>query len=941
MLRIIPSKSAAGAAQYFRESLSVQDYISEKQNVAGLWLGKGAEILGLKGEVNKEDFELLLHNRKHGSDEKLTPRDSHKRRAGYDFTFNALKSVSIVYAITGDQEILKAHRESVEMAMKEIERHMQTQSGQGKDKKYITTGNLIAASFEHNTARPVETIVDGKMELVPDMHLHSHVYILNGTYFEKQNRFQAIELGTVVKEANYYESLYHSYMAAKLLEAGYRIEKSGKRYEIAGISRSLIEKYSSRTKEIEAIAHEKNKQRELHGKKPLSAEYKSQIGAKSRHRKNGNLKPSKLQMIWQDRLSDEEWNAIMSAKDGTSKTGERSSSFLTSIDVKKAIDLSIAHHLERRSAISEKRVLAKAIEFGYGKFSVEDAQKELASRENIIGAKFNDNKIITTKEMLSSEDLLIRQAVRGKGNCKSLSSGHKVQNHRLNKDQKEAVSQILHSNDKIMIVSGVAGVGKTTLFQEVSHALNLKGLNIIACAPSAEAVKTLQEKGFKDAQTIAALLKDKNASSRLQNQTLLVDEAGMVSVQLMNSLIALSKDKESRIILSGDTRQHSSVEAGDALRILEQRSGIKVIKVDEIMRQKSNEDYRKAIVYLSKGETLQGFDKLDELGAIKELDDREMRNSELAGAYVSSMKENRTALLITPTHAEGKEATLSIREKLKDHGMIGLKDKQFNILQDLSLTKAEKSHITSYAPGMIVQFHNNVKGFKLGEQYEIKAKEDHSVFIGRVGKEQMIPLPFDQSSNFQVYKKETIDLAKNDLIRITKNSTSIEGTRLYNGQVLNIKSFDQQGNMALSNGSKLANDHGNFAVGYYSTSMGSQGKTAQDVFISQSAISHPASSDKQFYVSASRGSERIFIYTDNKEELRDAVLQSDNRLSAKEVSQMQEKEHMKLLHEKMVVSMYQKNLNKHLENEERHLQRGFDGQPIKQMEQPQRGDHAG
>jgi len=159
MLRITHSKNAAGAAKYFDEGLQRADYFAAEEQAIGTWGGKAAERLGLSGEVQKEEFIALCHNQKPDGS-RLNPRHSNDRKVGYDFTFSVPKSVSVAYAITGNEKIRMAFEQSVEATMQELETNMRTQSGQGKDKKHVTTGEMIWASFTHRTSRPVDGLPD-------------------------------------------------------------------------------------------------------------------------------------------------------------------------------------------------------------------------------------------------------------------------------------------------------------------------------------------------------------------------------------------------------------------------------------------------------------------------------------------------------------------------------------------------------------------------------------------------------------------------------------------------------------------------------------------------------------------------------------------------------------------------------------------------------------
>ena len=77
-----------------------------------------------------------------------------ERRAGWDATFNAPKSVSIQALVGGDESLIGAHRRAVERALSEIELFAQARQRRGQE--WVTTANIAAARFEHIAARPSE-----------------------------------------------------------------------------------------------------------------------------------------------------------------------------------------------------------------------------------------------------------------------------------------------------------------------------------------------------------------------------------------------------------------------------------------------------------------------------------------------------------------------------------------------------------------------------------------------------------------------------------------------------------------------------------------------------------------------------------------------------------------------------------------------------------------
>ncbi len=127
MLNITPQYDAVGAKSYFAKS----DYYSEGQEMVGHWGGKGAVLLGLFGQVDKSAFESLCDNRNPRTQQSLTPITREERRVGYDFTWSAPKSVSLVHALTGDERIVQAFRDSIGQTMKEMEAEMQTRVRRG------------------------------------------------------------------------------------------------------------------------------------------------------------------------------------------------------------------------------------------------------------------------------------------------------------------------------------------------------------------------------------------------------------------------------------------------------------------------------------------------------------------------------------------------------------------------------------------------------------------------------------------------------------------------------------------------------------------------------------------------------------------------------------------------------------------------------------------
>ncbi|MEL6847890.1 MAG: AAA family ATPase [Bacteroidota bacterium] len=366
--------------------------------------------------------------------------------------------------------------------------------------------------------------------------------------------------------------------------------------------------------------------------------------------------------------------------------------------------------------------------------------------------------------------------------------------------------------------------------------------------------------------------------------------AEIVGNKTMNQLMDLAKEKNARLLLSGDTQQHNSVERGDALRVMETFGGVKPMRITKIQRQKTDQ-YREAVKHLSDGHMVQGFERLDQLGAIKEVVNMGNLKQEVAKEYVQSVANKEKVLVVATTHAQGQVVTDSIRDKLQENGLLGEENHAFTIQKNTSFTEAQKRDSANYQIGMSIQFHQNAKGIRRGERFDVIGKDTHGNVRVMGEKKKVQILPLHESHKYSVYQKEQIQLAKGDQLRITQNGFEMTRKRLNNGQIVSVKGFTPEGHILASRGKSeliLHKNYGNFTHGYYTTSPASQGKSVEKVLIMQSSASGRATSKEQFYVSASRGKFGISIYTDDKNYLLHSVQRSTTRTTASEIAENQQ-----------------------------------------------------
>ncbi|MCA9232958.1 MAG: relaxase domain-containing protein [Planctomycetales bacterium] len=887
MLIATQAKSITGTLKYFDKVLTQGDYYLG-QEVNGAWRGLGAELLGLEegATVTREEFSNLLAGLHPTTGKKLVQRLRKDRRPGVDFTYSVPKSVSIAWAVKKDERILEALREAVHETMaRDVEPLMCRRVRDGgkaatKDRK--RTGKLIYADFLHKTSRPVE----GKT----DPHLHIHAFCLNWTYDE--GKHYAAEMEEIVRSRPYLQAAFEARLAGKLNQLGYSVEateytQGGKRkqgWEIAGISRTTIETFSNRTKQVEAYALE-------HGITDEAT--KATLGVRTREKKDKGASIEQLREQWQARLTPEERTTLEQL--GRGAIGREAEAARTE-RTRAALQYALDHHLYRQSTVEKQTVIATALERGLT-LSPEEVSQAL-DREEIIQGELDirgaKRQYVTTPEVLQSEERMIAYVREGRGTRRPIAKkDHHFQREWLNEQQKEAVRHVLNSRDAVTGVMGGAGTGKSSLMQEAAEAIAGCGKQLFVFAPSTGAKEVLEEKGFEQAQTVEHLLRNKKLHTKLKDQVLWVDEVGLLDTRSMLGVFDIAKAQNARVVVSGDTRQHSSPRRGEAARLLQQEAGLSVARVEQIQRQKGR--YKEAIEMISRGDEIvdrkrnltglvAGFDLLDKLGKVKEVS-ADDRHAMLAQEYLKA-SGNEAPLVVSPTHAEGNAVTRHIRDGLREQGAIGEEERELMQLKSLSLTDAERRvHEIYHQPDLVVQFHQNVKGgYVRGERYRVTIDKQGQAALEPLQGGPTKPIPIDTPDRFDVYREEKLGLAVGDKVRFSLGGTGIDNKqRISNGRIDEVAGFDKKGNLKLKSGMTVAKDYGHLDYGFVITSQTAQGKDAKKAIAAMGSQSLPAINAKQLYVTASRGKDDITLYVDDKAAVRRAIQGSGQQLSATEM----------------------------------------------------------
>ena len=849
MFTAVAHKSLAGAEGYFVEHLSQNDYYAAGEIHPGQWIGIGAERLGLSAgkHVSREQFYALCENQHPQTGERLTLRqnENDKRRVFFDFTCSPPKSVSVLAVVMDDQRLVEAHEDSARIAFRELETFAATRVRKAGNQRDRTTGNLVAAAFVHTSSRAL------------DPQLHTHFTVFNATFDEREQCWKALQAGAMYDAIRYATAVYRNELARRVRKIGYRTSPAKHGFDIEGVSEAVMKKFSKRAQEVNQIVGEMEKRlgRKLSNNEVSYAVHQSRT-KKLKGISTGEVRERQLAQLHPDEL--EPMQTLVTSARPSNPTRNLGSET-------QALAFATAHVFERKSVVPEHELLAVALAHRQGEVDLPRLKQAIRQSLDLVTTE----RGLSTKQILATELSLIQTVNTG---CDAVAPLHPTYQPAdwLSEDQQRVIYHVLRTSDRITGIRGLAGTGKTTALRELVAACQEARMEPLFCAPTAAAADVLRKEGF-EAVTLQSLLLSKPVLSK--RNLVVLDEAGAVGIDDMKRLFELAKD--ARIVLAGDTGQHTSVTRGDALRILENHSRFQSGQLTGIRRQR-RADYRKAVELAAKKETALAFAQLERMGAVVELSDNRVHDS-AAQAYVNAIKQNQSALLVAPTWNEIEAVTEKVRAALKTSGALAGEEREFQVFDSLSWTEAQKRDGRQYRPGLAIRFHQSKGNFTKGESVEVVAVENDSLKVQRAdGSESLFPLGRGAAS-FDVGEKRKLKIAIGDKLLLQANWRK----RFINGELVEVKAI-QGDSIVLADGRVIPDNYRTFSHGYAVTSHAAQGKTVDEVLVVASSRSLPAVSREQFYVSISRGRDTCRVFTDDKDLLRLHVTHSSTRVAAVE-----------------------------------------------------------
>ena len=888
MLTISKPLSAGQVRAYHAEEFTnaKENYYTEGERIAGQWHGRLAEQWGLTGEVREEHFQRLSEGNHPVSAEPLvrhqTAREylneqgqrvkTMEHRAGWDATFSAPKSVSLTALVGADDRVRDAHRESVGVALDELERYVQGRLGGNLPAE--TTGKWVAARFEHDSARPVEGYAAPQ--------LHTHVVFFNLT--ETANgETRAVQPRELYRTQQYATAVYRSELAARLKGLGYEIERgeSGQP-EVRGYSKEYLAASSPRRQQIEKLLAQENRR----------GAGAAQIVA---HRtREAKLDFSRDEMQQRHREMAERFGnqaeAIVQSTHGKGHSHEEQSGKA----VTRAVTYSREKNLEREAVADERALLRDALKRSMGEATFGELKTEFEKRvrlgDFVEKHHHAPGRAFTTAQMISYEHDTINAMREGQDKHTAVVS---VETRRaierkhghLSSAQRQAVEQVLSSGDQVTALEGVAGAGKTTSLAAIRDAAEREGYRVQGFAPTSRAAQKLSEAGIESATLQRYIAQREGQWQHGQKRLYVLDESSLASTKQMNEFLHRLSEND-RILLVGDKRQHEAVEAGKPYQQL-QDAGIRTARLDEILRQK-DPTLKQVVEHLSRGDIHSAMEQLNAQGRVHELTDRDERLAEIAHEYA---KEPEGTLVVSPDNQSRKEINDAIHHAMQTAGRVKPEEHVVRVLMARQeITGADRQWASQYESGDVVRYTKGSKahGIGAGEYARVRAVDhtENRVIVERDNGERVNYDP-RRLHGVTLYRETDRAFSRGDRVQFTAPDRA---RHVANRELGTIEKIDVHGTLQvrLDSGRSVtfnAKQNPHFDHGYAVTSHSSQGQTADRVLIHVDTehVGERLLNQRLAYVAVSRARYDAQIYTDDGFKLREALSQDISKNTALEV----------------------------------------------------------
>ncbi len=880
------AKLGVGTAQsYYRTDFAAASnrYYSQDQTLQGRWQGELAADLGLKGAVTDEQYDRLTNGQHPYSGEVLIKHrpDSDKAMshiAAWDLTFLPGKSISLAALVGGDERLAQAVRDANNKAMATLENYVQQRMGGLR--LPVTTGKWIVATFEHDTARPV----DGYASPL----LHHHNVVMNMSAPDADSQMRALWTKEFYKAQTLGEAVYQSEIARAARELGYRVKKGPTHAtEIIGFSKEYLEAESPRRQAI----NERLAELGLTG----SVEAGKLVAMESREKKL-QLTPEQVKAVHRlhgEAFGDQAQKVVSEAiAHGPQKS--------KTMDVEQAVDFARNRLSERLAVFEHYEVVRDALRLSHGSLTVDQVEAEVKRRIDNGGLVVANHvrphapaARYTTPELIAIEQDTIARMKLGQNSVEPIFAGVNLRNSKDfadNPKRLEVLEGFLKTRDQVTGMNGAAGSAKSTSIKIIADHAIAQGFTVQGLAPTGTAAAALSEKGVRS-ETLQRHLVQQLGTNKQQRTgeavepkerpakvLYLLDEASLISARQMNAFLRTLRPQDRAILIGDDAPdakkvgQHTAVEAGRPFYQL-QAAEMKTAQLNKIYRQKVPW-LKDVVLSLRNGETERALDTLGRQGAIHETSNRNERFKQIGQWFAEAPK---SALVVSPDNDSRRAINAAVREALRASEHLKPDGFKASVLIPRDVLGADRTRVENYKVGDELRYIKgsnslNVKSKSYATVTDVDTATNKLTVKTADGRE----LTYDPSragSGVSVFEKRRQAFAEGEHVQFTATDKNLGVTNRSTG-VISLLDADGHARIVLSETGRAVNvnlnEQRHLDYAYTSTSHSAQSRTVERCAAQVDTGDHRLHGliNRVFsYVAGSRPEHELAVFTDNKEDL--------------------------------------------------------------------------
>jgi conjugative relaxase-like TrwC/TraI family protein len=693
MLSIYTLKSASEASKYYQQG---DYYTHESTDAHSTWMGKGAELLALQGRVDIGTFKNLLQGRLPSGDEMIQTKKGVHHRPGYDLTFSAPKSVSVLALVAGSKEVLQAHQEAVREVVTKIEgSYAACRIKKNGNISVEKTGNFLVAGFEHNDSR------------AGDPNLHTHCVLMNMTQ-KNDGAWRTLFADELYTDKLMNGMEYRSILAQKLMALGYALNLGKKgTFEITGVPEPVLNTFSKRRVQIEKWLEDKDVRG---GEAAIVANFQTRT-------QKVNTSGEALKIRWENEL-DLSGSSLFELNKISENAKLHGPVKLPDpyVIAENSVASAIEHLSEKKSHFAIKEVIRAAKQMSLLSSSDGDFLKVIEGKIHNKELLYIEGKLLTTPKLFQLEAENTKSMLSGKTSVHAMLSRwiakYVAKVNLRTETQQGALTLMLTSKDQQILVSSNSMTSLTDVLMTFNaicrdqgyspRILTQKKTNIekLAQKTGVERVSTIEgfllsceiraDKFQKTPNTLVGRLQD--WSKRIEKQEArnvwIID--GDVSMQQINRLQQWSKHFRARIIFTQSINQ--PIHSLSSLTA----KGLANINISAAQFYKADLKIRDHL--------LKNIESLEIKNAIQPISDYQERFKAAVELFTPA------SLLIAQTNAQVSELNGQVREKLIQSRLLSGEGIRVSTLQRIPLSVEEKRHLHLYNLNDVIRFNCDKPG---------------------------------------------------------------------------------------------------------------------------------------------------------------------------------------------------------------------------------------